>query len=71
MVVEREREREREEEREFECVCVTEIGRDRECSLNIYFLISMVCLLGGGAHSQSVNELGQPSACPTISHNYI
>jgi hypothetical protein len=35
--------RERERVRERECVCVTEIGRDRECSLNIYFLISMVC----------------------------
>jgi hypothetical protein len=33
----------RERERERESVCVTEIGRDRECSLNIYFLISMVC----------------------------
>ena len=33
----------RERERERESVCVTEIGRDRECSLNIFFLISMVC----------------------------
>ena len=38
-----ERERDRERERERECVCVTEIGRDSECLLNIYFLISMVC----------------------------
>ena len=29
-----------ERERERDSVCVTEIGRDRECSLNIYFLIS-------------------------------
>ena len=35
--------RERERERERVWVCVTEIGIDRECSLNICFLISMVC----------------------------
>ena len=40
--IERERKRERERERERESG-VTEIGIDRECSLNIYFLISMVC----------------------------